>query len=233
MKAFKSAGIALMLLASVAFATQDGVVLKYKPKKGDVTKLQVKGSLQFGGMDITVVLHTQTTVKEVNEDGSYTMEEKTLGGTANLGGQEIPIEETPGSTTVHNADGGLKEIRGDDIGPEAYRLAALNDPALPKTALKVGSKWDSESKADTEKGTVDVKRSFEVIGEETIDGVETIIIKGKVAETQGSEPASIEGKTWLAKSDGQLVKAEHKYANVPMKGAPGPISGNFTITREK
>ena len=39
MKTLKSAGIALMLLASVAMATQDGVILKFTPKKGDVVKL--------------------------------------------------------------------------------------------------------------------------------------------------------------------------------------------------
>lgn len=78
-----------------------------------------------------------------------------------------------------------------------------------------------------------MKTEFEVVAEEKIDGVDTLVIKSKIAEVSGSEPASIEGKTWLSKADSQLVKAEMKYANVPMAGAPGPISGNFVITREK
>jgi hypothetical protein len=233
MKALKSAGIALMLLASVALATQDGVILKYTPKKGDVLKLRIKGSLQIMGTDVVANLVTQSTVKEVAEDGSYTLEDKQLGGTASLGGQEMEIPETPGNIVVFNADGSVKEIRGDDVGPEAYRVAALNATNFPKTAVKVGSKWTEEVKANSEKGTVAMKREYEVVAEETIDGVATFVVKSKVSETQGAEPAAIEGKVWLAKSDSQLVKAEQKWINVPMAGAPGPITGSFVITREK
>lgn len=141
MKALKSAGIAMMLLASVALATQDGTILKFTPKKGDTLKIVIKGSLQIMGTDVTATIRNLTTVKEVAEDGSYTLEEKTLGGTASLGGQEMEIPESAGSTMVYNADGTLKEIRGDDIGPEAYRVAALSAWNFPKTAVKVGSKW--------------------------------------------------------------------------------------------
>lgn len=233
MKALKSAGIAMMLLASVALATQDGIILKYTPKKGDVLKLRIKGSLQIMGTDVVANLVTQSTVKEVAEDGSYTLEDKQLGGTASLGGQEMEIPETPGNTVVHNADGTVKEIRGDDIGPEAYRVAALNAWTFPKTAVKVGSKWSEEVKADTDKGTVALKKDFEVVAEETVDGVDTLVIKSKISEASGAEPAAIEGKVWLAKSDSQMVKAEQKWSNVPMAGAPGPITGSFVITREK
>ncbi len=233
MKAIKSAGIAMMLLASVALATQDGVVLKYTPKKGDVLKLMIKGSLQIMGTDVTAELHSQTTVKEVGEDGSYTVEDKTTSGKINLGGQEMDIPESPGSVVVHNADGSVKEIRGDDIGPEAYRLAALNVWDFPKTAVKVGSKWGGEIKKNADKGTEDMKTSYEVVAEETVDGVDAIVIKSKVSETSGGTPASIEGKTWFSKADSQLIKSEMKYSNVPMAGAPEPITGNFVVVREK
>lgn len=233
MKAIRIAGIALMLTAALANAAQDGFVLKYTPKKGDVTKLRIKGNLSIQGMDITANILSQSTVKEVNADGSYELEDKQLGGTASFGGQEMEIPETPARTTLHNADGTVKEIRGDEVGGAEYRMANLNAWVAPKEAVKIGSKWVQEVKGDSEKGTVDATREYEVIAEETIDGEDTLVIKAKVTEKSGSEPAAISGKSWVSKKTGDLVKAEQTWTNVPMPGAPGAISGTFTITREK
>ncbi|MEY4881776.1 MAG: hypothetical protein RLZ87_1205, partial [Armatimonadota bacterium] len=51
-------------------------------------------------------------------------------------------------------------------------------------------------------------------------------------ETEGNEPAAIEGTVWVSKADCSIVKGTAKWMNVPMAGAPMPINGEFTLTRE-
>ena len=77
------------------------------------------------------------------------------------------------------------------------------------------------------------KSDYTIVGEEKIDGTDTFKIQYKTIETDGTDPASIEGTVWIDKANCGLVKGSQKWTNVPMPGAPMPISGTFTMERVK
>ena len=97
MKALRIGGIAILLAAALAYAA-DGVVLKYVYKKDAITKTRIKGTLQLAGMDVTITMLNQSKVKDIADDGTVTLEDGLLEGTANVGGQEFPIPAQPANT---------------------------------------------------------------------------------------------------------------------------------------
>jgi hypothetical protein len=231
MKSLRILGVGSVLLAASAFAFQ-GTILKFAFKKGDISKLKIVGSLQMMGADVNVTIVQQQKVLEVAEDGTATLESSTLSGTAVFGGQEMEIPAGNPIVLVMESNGKTKEIRGEDVSASSYRVEALQSFLLPKEPVKVGSKWVREEKANADTGAVALKAEYEILAEETIGKYETFKIRYKNSETEGAEPASMEGTIWISKADAQLIRGESTWVNVPMAAAPAPVSGKFTLTRE-
>ncbi len=232
MKALKIGGIAILLAAATAYAI-DGVVLKYAFKKDSVTKTRIKGSLEIQGMEVTIDMVNQTKVKEVADDGTATLEDGLLEGKASVGGQEIDIPAQGASLVVMKPNGEVKEIRGDNVNDDSYRLQNLMSFIPPTEAVSVGSKWKREVAANKDTKAPAVKSDYEIVAEEKVNDVDTFKINYKTVETEGSEPASTEGTLWIAKEDCGLIKANSTWTNVPQPGAPVPITGKFTLERIK
>ncbi|MBI1333021.1 MAG: hypothetical protein JST12_03970 [Armatimonadetes bacterium] len=231
-KALKVGGIAILLAAAAAYAA-DGVVLKYVYKKDAVSKVRIKGTLEMQGTQVTVELVNQTKVKEVGDDGTATLEDGLLEGKATFNGQDIDIPSQPANIIVMKANGEVKEIRGESMTDDTYRLQNLMGFVTPTDAVQVGSKWNRDVPADKEKKTPAYKAEYTITGEETVQDTPTFKVEYKVYETEGTDPAKVEGTVWVAKDDCSVVKGSAKWENVPQPGAPVPISGNFTMERIK
>jgi hypothetical protein len=227
----KFAGIGLMLVAAAAFAA-DAVVLKMVYKKDQVTKYRMKGTLDFGGQTIEATILTKDTVKEIAADGTVTVENETVEGKISFGGQEMEIPASPATRMTMKPNGEIKEIKGDEVNATVYRLQNLQGFIPPAEAVTVGSKWVRKGSANKDTGAVAFTASYEIVGEEKIGEYDTFKIKYKNIETEGNEPAAIEGTVWVSKADCSIVKGTAKWMNVPMAGAPMPINGEFTLTRE-
>ena len=232
MKALRIGGIAILLAAALAYAA-DGVVLKYVYKKDAITKTRIKGTLQLAGMDVTITMLNQSKVKDIADDGTVTLEDGLLEGTANVGGQEFPIPAQPANIVVMKPNGDVKEIRGDNIDQTAYRMQNLLAFLPPTEAVQVGSKWKREVATNKDTKAPSFTSNYSITGEEKIDGTDTFKIEYKTVETEGSEPATTEGTIWISKEDCSLVKGSSKWTNVPQPGAPAPISGTLTMERVK
>jgi hypothetical protein len=231
MKTLRIAGLSILCIAAAAFAA-DGIVLKMGYKKGDIFKTRTKGNLEIMGQPVDVTLVNQEKVVEVAEDGTVTLESSMVEGKAIFGGQEMDLPAGTVTTMVLAANGSVKDIRGDEISADIYRLSNLSSFNIPTEAVKVGSKWKNELKADTGKGFGAVSSSYEIVGEEKIGKYDCFKVMYKSAETEGGSPASMEGTIYVNKADATLIKGESKWANVPMSGAPAPITGTFTTVRE-
>ena len=221
-----------MLAAATAFAI-DGVVLKFGYKKDAVQKTRIKGTIEIQGMEVTINMVNQSKVRDVTEDGTATLEENMVEGKVTFGGQEMDIPNTPGNVIVMKANGEVKEIKGDDVSEATYRVQNLMGFVLPTEAVQVGSTWNKDVTANKDTKAPAYKSTYKIVAEETIDGIATFKIDYKNFESEGSDPASMAGTMWVDKSNCALVKAAVKWANVPMPGAPAPISGNFTMERVK
>ncbi len=232
MKALKFGGIAILLAAATAYAI-DGVVLKYAFKKDEVTKTRMKGSLEIGGMEITINMVNQSKVREIAEDGTVTLEDSMLEGKVSFGGQEMDIPGQTGTVVIMKSSGEIKEIKGDDVSEGSYRVQNLMGFMPPTEAVQVGSKWKREVAANKDTKAPAFKSDYTILAEEKLDGSDTFKIQYKIMESEGSDPASMEGTVWVDKANCQVVKGSSKWTNVPMPGAPAPISGNFTMERVK
>ena len=232
MKALKFGGIAILLAAASAYAL-DGVVLKYVFKKDTVTKTRVKGTLEIQGMEVSVNLVNQSKVLDIAEDGTITLEDTMTEGKVSFGGQEMDLPAQTGTKVTMKANGEIKEIKGEEITEGSYRVQNLMGFVPPTEAVQVGSKWSKEVAANKDTHAPAFKSEYSIVGEEKIDGFDTFKIQYKTAETEGSEPASMEGTIWIDKANCGLIKGSQKWVNVPMQGAPMPISGSFTLERVK
>jgi len=225
--------VVLLSLSAMALAAIDGLSIKRQPKEGQAYKLKMTAELQFSGQDVVFTALMDTKVSKVNADGSFTEEEHQHDVKVNVGGQEMTPPDSPGQEITFNADGSLKEIKGegDSAGPGGYRMQTLESLVEPGKPVNVGDTWTIDIKADSKTGVEAAKASYKVVAEEKVGDIETIKIQSTVKESAGSDPASIEATTWVSKADGSLVKEEAKWINAPIPGAPAPLNGTVHIVR--
>ena len=233
---FNALGAAIVLLSASAltFAAVDGLSVKRQPKEGQAIKLRLKAELEIAGQQATYTGLVQQKVTKVEADGTYTEEEQQVQGKAKFGDQEIDVPDTGAHPVVYNADGSLKEIKGDEqtAGAASYRMTNLGVIIDSGKPLAVGDTWTVEIKADSKTGAVAAKAEYKVLAEEKVGDLDTIKVKATIKESEGAEPASSEGTYWVVKTDGTLAKAEVKWLNAPFPGAPAPITATVSMVRE-
>lgn len=232
MKALRIGGIAILLAAAVAYAA-DGVVLKYVYKKDAVSKTRLKGNMNFSGSTVTVNMVNQSKVKEIDADGNITVEDGILEGTVTANGTEFPLGNQPANVIIMSPNGEIKQIKGDNIGPEAYRMQNLMAFIPPAEAVQVGSKWKRELATNKDTKAPALKSDYSITGEEKVDGTDTFKVDYKSSETEGDTPATISGTFWISKEDCSLVKGTAKWDNVPEPTTKAIISGEVTLERVK
>lgn len=222
--------LAVAALAVVAFAVQP-FTLKRTPKAGEVSKYKLSVETEIQGMNISFGGDVIEKITEVKANGEFVVESSQENVKVKFGDQEQEMPSGGSTKTVYRPDGSVVEITGEQTDANAYRLANLNGFRYPTNPLNAGDKWEIEIKADPKSGSVAAKGTFEVVGAEKVGNWDAVKIKYSVVETEGSEPATAEGTTWISTVDGNMIKTEGSWKNAPIAGAPAPINAKFTLER--
>ncbi len=224
--------LAIVSLATAALASSAGqaIALKRVPKVGEKATYTMKIDLVFQGMDINVTFDSVHTVKEVKSDGSYVTTEESKNQVVLVGGQEMPGGGDEVATMTYAADGTLLKMESAAMMGDEYRLSGLSIMVWPTKPVDVGSKWESSTKADKEKGTFDTTYSFEVLAKEKLMDRECFKIKHSAKESNGGT-ASSEGTTWVEIKTGLAVKSVGEMKQVPIQGMP--MDAKFSLEMKK
>lgn len=213
-------------LAAVGLALQ-ATGLKVTAKEGDVRKYKLSGKMELGGMEAELSGTVNEKVTKVDDEGNITTyATQSLQVIINGSPMTVPDQS---STTVMRPDGTTKELRGETVGANEYRIATVNTVKLPDTPLEKDKTWTWDCPADPKTGVVHVKGEYKVLGDEKLHDIDTWKISTKVTELGGDTPASTEATVWLDKSNGRLVKVDGKGTNLPFSGAPAPVSGTMVL----
>lgn len=215
-------------LAAVALAL-DGAPLRIKATGGDVHSYKLTASMSINGMDVKVSGNIKHKILKVEDNGNITTEESQSGLKIDFGGQTIDAPDSPATVSVLRSDGTLVEIRGAAAGGPEYRLANLDIIKFPDFALEKDKTWEYDVKADEKTGAVKMHADYKVLGDEKVGGVDCWKISLKSKELTGDQPASVDATVWLGKADALLIKYQAKGVNLPIPGAPEPVSGDQSL----
>lgn len=218
-------------LVATAFA-QDSATLKRVAKVGDTLRYSFNADADFGGQRINISAVVTDKVIEVNADGSYAAESVQSDTVLRFGDQEMPMNQESKQVVRYAANGVLLELKGDQVDPGTYRLAAMNTFVAPAAAVKVGDKWTWDAKADAKTGTVAAKAEYEVLAFETVNGVATAKIGWTYTENEGNERASMKATAWIEVANGALYKLDADIKGAPITGAPGPVDMTLKLERK-
>lgn len=226
---FSKVVFAVGLTAAALFgaAVKDGA-LKVTGVVGDVRHYTITGDMSLQGTEAKLSGKMTAKILKVEDNGNVTLQESQNDLQVELNGQQVPVPDSVTVTVLH-PDGTVAEVRGENSGPDAYRMATIETIKLPDFALENDKTWTADFPADSKTGVVHAKGDYKVLGSETLHGVDSWKIQMKVAEVDGDAPASTEGTVWMSKKDASLVKMTGKGTNLPVPGAPGPVSGTETI----
>lgn len=208
---------AVLALAAISFLApaQDATYnLRQKHVEGHTSVYEMETLLDSEGFNMNLQMKLKYKVTKVEADGAYEEEETVLEGKAVYNGQEeaIPAEEP--TIRKYDKDGNeIKENKEEEEGGSPLEaLFDLLDGSDPKDPVKVGQKWEVEDD--------DRKSSFEFIGAEKLEEVNTLktLFTGKLKQTGVS--GDVSGTIWLRAADASLEKLELKTENyVPGEGA--------------
>lgn len=225
-------GVAALAAAVAASALVADYTFAYSPKVGTTTKYKMKGNFDFEGQEIMFTASVTNKVTKVGPDGSYTVEESQTDAKVSFGGQEMEAPSGSPNLTTFDAQGRVVAIQGDMVDASAYRTAGMSTFYKPGKAVKMGESWTVDLKGDEKLGTVDAKATYTVEGEEMVGQWNTVRISYEVKEVTGSMPASSSGKIWIDPADGEMVKVDGVWKDVPVPGAPAPITGKVVVERQ-
>lgn len=222
-------GAAVLTLTAAAFAVQPFMIM-VQPKEGQTNTYKTVGKFDIMGMGAEATFMIESKIVKVT-DTTYEETSRQYDGMVNVGGQEMemPSESTPTTTATMDFHG-LTTAFDDPTGmagPDGWRMATLGTVYRPAKQLNPGDEWTHKFKGNDD-GAVEAEGSYKLIGEETWNGMDVLKIEYTVKETAGSMPASSTGTSWIRKSDNIMVRNVANWKDVPVGGAPEPISGTFT-----
>lgn len=220
-------------LASVAMlALAQGVTLKRAPQAGEELKYKLR--MEFGIFGDTAVYTSVLTEKvtEVKPDGSYTIEASQSDYKVELFGDQgvVRDEDLPKQNITFTPWGDVVTVKGGLVNESVYRLANLQAVRLPKVAIAKGDKWEAAIPKNVDTGVFEAKATYTYEDDEKIGDFETIRAEFEYSEVAG-DPARSQGKVWLNKRDGTVVKLETNWTAAPIPGAPTPLTGAVILER--
>ncbi len=219
--------IGAVVLSALALAAFDGFSIKPIVKVGDVHKYKMTGKFELGGMEYEYSATSTQKILKVDASGSWTQKEDV--SDIKLNGEEPPGGAGPGgAATTFSPKGEVQGLEGENIDATAYRSANLAMFIYPDADVKAGDTWTYDIKADAKKGIVACKATFTLVGEDKVGAIDTYKVKF-LAKEVGTDAAASEGTIWINKADGSVVKYTTKWTNMPVPGAPVPISGDVSL----
>lgn len=224
--------LAVGLAAAAFMALAQGLTLKRTPKVGDTKHFTLR--MEFAIFGDTAVYTSKLTerVTEVTPEGNYTVESTQSDYKVELFGDEgvVRDEDMPKQSITYTPTGEVVSVQGDFVNESVYRLANLMAVRLPKEPIVKGDKWERSIAKNVETGVFDAKASYTYEDDEMVEDVETIRVLFEYAEIAG-DPARSDGKVWLDKRDGSVIKLETNWTSAPIPGAPTPLTGSVILTR--
>lgn len=220
--------LAMAVMASAA-AVQDAVNFRVNPAAGSVFKYRTTGTLAVMGMEAKIDYTSKTTIVSV-ENGVVVSEVSETKGSVDLGGQVMEMPDMGTSKATLSALGVTTNMEGEMTGPEAWRTAMVQTVTRPEAPVAVGTEWTWSQAGDTAKGTRATEGKYKLVAIEEVEGRKVAKIEMEVKETTGADPASAKGTLWLDIANGMPFKTEVEIKNMPIPGAPEPISGKMVIT---
>jgi hypothetical protein len=218
-----------MAVMASAAAIQNTVNFRVNPAAGTSFKYRTTGTLSVMGMEAKIDYTSKTTIVSV-ENGVVVSEVSETKGSVDLGGQVMEMPDMGTSKSTVSALGVTTKLEGEMTGPEAWRTAIVQTVTRPEAPVAVGSEWTWTNAADTTKGTRAVEGKYKLVAIEETDGRKLAKIEMDVKETSGADPASAKGTLWADIANGMPFKTEVEIKNMPIPGAPEPISGKMLIT---
>lgn len=222
--------LTIVFAAALALAGVQEYSLKPAPKAGEVLKYKMSGEMSVMGqtVQLSAVMVNKTTKVEAN--GNYVVESSMTDGKIVLNGSEMDLGEQPSTTTTYKPDGTVVSVAGETAELGGARMANLTSFVVSDKSVKVGDSWKVEIKGETAKSTVDVVSNYKLEAIEKVDSVDTAKVSYETKES-GETPAIVSGTAWVDVKTGNAVKVESTWKDVPIPGAPAPISGKMTMTR--
>lgn len=231
MTRFRNIGIAAVAIVAAVAIAQDGFKLRRTPKVGEEITMRLVAEVEVMGMNATFSAKVKDKVVKVDENGDYTVESSQSEGKIKLGDQEMDAPNDGATTTKYSASGAVLEVKGDEIGEDALRLANMSAWAFEDKLFKQGDVIEYETKASPKNGNVSSKTRITVGGPEKVGSWDAVKLTYIYKETSGETPAESTGAAWVSTKDGSLIKAEGEYKNAPFPGAPGPINAKIKMER--
>lgn len=223
--------VGCLLVGAVIVAAQT-VTLKRTPKVDETLKFKLR--MEFGIFGDTAVYTSKLTEKitEVKPDGSYTVATTQSEYKVELFGDEgvVRDEDMPKQSITYTPDGDVVTVQGDLVNDSVYRIANLMAVRLPKEPVKKGDKWERTVAKNVDTGVFDAKATYTYTADEKVGDIDTVLAEFEYSEVAG-DPARSQGKVWLDKRDGTVVKLETNWSSAPIPGAPTPLTGSVILER--
>lgn len=229
MKRNIGAALALLAGAGLAVAAVQEFSLKRTAKEGEVFRYQMTGEMELMGQSVGMKAVTVNKTIKVEANGNYVVESSMTEGKISINGGEMDMPEQAGTTTTFKPDGTVLDVKGDGVDQGGWRMANLMSAVVPDRPLKVGETWTSEIKGDSKKMTVDVKGTYTFEALEKGDWGDMARIKYELKEVSGDSSASMSGTAWVETKTGNMVKMDSVWKDVPIPGAPAPVSGKMSL----
>jgi len=232
-KPFLIIALGLVAIAAIAVAA-DPITLKRTVTVGETLKYKLTASFDAGqvGSQATVTGDITNKITKIESNGNFDVESTQQNLKIDVGGQTIDGDSGTTKTTVMQPNGQLVEIRGENLSPQDYRLAALNEVIFPDKPVNMGDSWSATIPDNAKTGAVAATLNYVLVSEETVDTIDSYKISIVIKETKGDTPASSTGTVWVSKADGSVVKSNMAWVNAPVPAAPNPITGTYTVDRE-
>lgn len=214
----KRIGLLVLTVAAMGAvaSTQEAVKLRLNVKEGDVMTTKMSINVDFQGTPITVTGKNVMTVKSV-KDGKFVIENASKETVLDIGGGQTM--EQPDSTvlTTQNELGQILALEGDEVTPEAARMATAFNVQYPDSSVKVGDKFEKVLEADAKLGTRKMTLKYEVIERKEWKGYDVLVLKVDQSE-DGDMPISMAGTVSLNVKTGLPVLMDFAFKNMPAQG---------------
>lgn len=223
-----------VLVAALALAAQ-GINVRRVPKEGETHAYRMNIAFSMFGTDASYNSLLTEKVLKVEADGSYAVETTQSEYTARFDSEEMPLpaEDLARSVRTLSPSGEVLKLQAEITNDSAYRLSNLDVFRPSDKPVNVGDTWKVELKPNVEQGTKAATADYKVEAAEKVGDADTLQISFTYKETEGTEPASAEGKFWIRTSDAVIAKMDAEWKNAPIAGAQGAVTAKVSYLLEK
>lgn len=221
---------ALFILAALPAQAQDAdkVTLRIKGEVGQKARYTSTAniSLSVAGQDLKIEEETQSesTVKQVNDDGSVVFTQETLSTKTSFNGEPMPDEgeKSAPRTLTLAANGRLVSYEDPDLDTEdpnaslGLRLLHASNLVFSDNPVGPGDTWSVNLPGDDKLGTKAAKATYTFEKFDELNGRRVAIISMTYAESSGSPAMSAKTTHWVEIESGDSIKNTSAVNNVPL-----------------